>query len=618
MEDFNKEKNSSENGFVPDYTPLDPWAKNAQAERADDGVPQTAAGVAETQETVQQSTPVTQETAQQGTPVIQETAQGEAQKGAVANESAKPSFENNPNASFAEAHTEAPAQAPQADPMRQTTPPYAQGAHGAPGAQGTPGFAPGQQPYGYQAQQAPFRPQPQPQSQQATQYPPQHPQQPQNGFSVNRDSGEYRYVPPFAQGYDPHAQQRFTPPQPPKPEKPAKEKKHKSGRRFSTAAIVLIVCATVLLSFGSGMAGALIVGNTSQSSGGTSAVNGSSDSGAVIYKSPVTSDEDEDAEGLSGLCALVSDSVVEISTEFQKSYGNFQYVNGGAGSGVIISADGYIITNNHVITDESTGKLADSVKVRLTDGSEYDAKVVGHDSDSDIAVIKIEAKNLSPAVLGSSDSLKVGEQVIAVGNPLGELGGTVTGGIISATNREISVDNNMMNLIQIDAAINPGNSGGGLFNMKGELIGIVNAKSTGSDVEGLGFAIPIDEAGRVAEELISNGYVSGKSYVGISLTDITDSFTAYYYFKNQSTGVYITQVQEGYNDGVLQYGDRIAAIDGTEISSSADVKEIVKEHKVGDEMTFTVSRNGKMTDVTVKCYEYVPQSDVSFGSESAG
>lgn len=607
MEDFNKEKNSSENGFAPDYTPLDPWAKNAQAEGADDGVPQTAAGAAETQETAQQSAPVTQE-----------TAQGETPQGAGINESAQPSFETAPNTSFAEARTEAPAQAPQADPIRQTPPPYAEGAHGAPGAQGTPGFAPGQQPYGYQAQQAPFRPQPQPQSQQATQYPPQHPQQPQNGFSVNRDSGEYRYVPPFAQGYDPHAQQRFTPPQPPKPEKPAKEKKHKCGRRFSTAAIVLIVCATVLLSFGSGMAGALIVGNTSQSSDGTSAVSGSSDSGAVIYKSPVTVDEDEDAEGLSGLCALVSDSVVEISTEFQKSYGNFQYVNGGAGSGVIISADGYIITNNHVITDESTGKLADSVKVRLTDGSEYDAKVIGHDSDSDIAVIKIEAKNLSPAVLGSSDSLKVGEQVIAVGNPLGELGGTVTGGIISATNREISVDSNMMNLIQIDAAINPGNSGGGLFNMKGELIGIVNAKSTGSDVEGLGFAIPIDEAGRVAEELISNGYVSGKSYVGISLTDITDSFTAYYYFKNQSTGVYITQVQEGYNDGVLQYGDRIAAIDGTEISSSADVKEIVKEHKVGDEMTFTVSRNGKMTDVTVKCYEYVPQSDVSFESEDVG
>lgn len=616
MEDFNKEKNSSENGFAPNYTPLDPWAKNAQAEGADDGVPQATAGAAETQETAQQSTPVTQETAQQGTPITQETAQGETPQGAGINESAQPSFETAPNASFAEAHTEAPAQAPRPDPMRQTTPPYAQGAHGAPGAQGTPGFAPGQQPYGYQAQHSPFRPQPQPQ--QAPQYPPQHPQQPQNGFSVNRDSGEYRYVPPFAQGYDPHAQQRFTPPQPPKPEKPAKEKKHKSGRRFSTAAIVLIVCATVLLSFGSGMAGALIVGNTSQSSDGTSSVGGSSDGGVVVYKSPVTSDEDEDAEGLSGLCALVSDSVVEISTEFQKSYGNFQYVNGGAGSGVIISADGYIITNNHVITDESTGKLADSVKVRLTDGSEYDAKVIGHDSDSDIAVIKIEAKNLSPAVLGSSDSLKVGEQVIAVGNPLGELGGTVTGGIISATNREISVDNNMMNLIQIDAAINPGNSGGGLFNMKGELIGIVNAKSTGSDVEGLGFAIPIDEAGRVAEELISNGYVSGKSYVGISLTDITDSFTAYYYFKNQSTGVYITQVQEGYNDGVLQYGDRIAAIDGTEISSSADVKEIVKEHKVGDEMTFTVSRNGKMTDVTVKCYEYVPRSDVSFGSEAAG
>ena len=168
-----------------------------------------------------------------------------------------------------------------------------------------------------------------------------------------------------------------------------------------------------------------------------------------------------------------------------------------------------------------------------------------------------------------------------------------------------------MTLIQIDAAINPGNSGGGLFNMDGELIGIVNAKSTGTDVEGLGFAIPVNEAVDIASELRSNGYVSGRTYIGISLADVTDNFTAYYYFRSENAGVYISQVQEGYNDGVLQYGDRITAIDGDEISSSQDVKDAVKSHKVGDKMKFTVSRQGKLIEVEVTCYEYVP-GDVSF------
>jgi len=227
----------------------------------------------------------------------------------------------------------------------------------------------------------------------------------------------------------------------------------------------------------------------------------------------------------------------------------------------------------------------------------------------------VDGKGLSAARVGNSDSIKVGEQVIAVGNPLGELGGTVTSGIVSATNREINVENNKMTLIQIDAAINPGNSGGGLFNTKGELIGIVNAKTTDVTVEGLGFAIPVNEAVNVAEELEKHGYVTGKTHIGISLTDVTDSFTAYYYFRSESTGVYITSVQEGYNEDVLEYGDRITAINDVEVSSTADVKEIVSESKVGDKLIFTVSRQGKLKDVEVTCYEYVPQEDVSFDEE---
>ncbi len=480
-------------------------------------------------------------------------------------------------------------------------------------AEHTPNYGAHAQPqYQPQPQQQPLQQaQPRPQQNPGNPYGSQDPAQSgASGYNYNQNSGEYRYVPPMA----PHnnVPGTTTPPPPHRPDmgvgQPAAAggKKEKSGRTFSTGAIVLIICACVLLSFGAGMLGAMLVG--------TGSVDSSGDP-MVIYKNNDSkndaAEDTVDDTSLVGVCAMVSDSVVEITTEYKTSYGNYQYVNEGAGSGVIISDNGYIITNNHVVTDTQSGDVADGVKVRLTDGTEYDAEVIGHDSDTDIAIIKIEAENLSAATVGDSDTLKVGEQVIAVGNPLGELGGTVTRGIISATNREISVDNNRMTLIQIDAAINPGNSGGGLFNMKGELIGVVNAKSTGVDVEGLGFAIPVNEAIDVAGELRTNGYVSGRTYIGISLTDVTDSFTAYYYFRSENAGVYISQVQDGYNDGVLKYGDRITAIDGDEVSSSQDVKDAVKSHKVGDKMKFAISRQGKLIEVEVTCYEYVP-GGVSF------
>ncbi len=437
-------------------------------------------------------------------------------------------------------------------------------------------------------------------------------------------SGEYRYVPPYANVGANTRRPMNTPPYAPgpqpAPQRPPKEKKEKvrTVRTFPTVALVLILVGSVILSFAAGIAGALLVSGGFEMNENT--IEENKEHGELIVNKNEGSEDDgsssavlEGEYDLTDVCAVVSASVVEITTEFNQTYyGYYQYVQEGAGSGVIISEDGYLLTNAHVITDSQSGKTADAIKVRLTNGEEYDATVIGNDSDSDIALLKIEGDSFTPATIGNSDTIEVGEKILAVGNPLGELGGTVTSGIVSATNREISVENNKMTLIQIDAAINPGNSGGGLFNTKGELIGIVNAKTTDVTVEGLGFAIPVNEAISVAEELEAHGYVTGRTHIGISLTDVTDSFTAYYYFRTEVTGVYVVNVQEGYNEEVLQYGDRITAINGDEITSSEDVKEIVKSSEVGDVLTFTISREGKLIEVNVTCYEYVPQNDVSF------
>ena len=303
----------------------------------------------------------------------------------------------------------------------------------------------------------------------------------------------------------------------------------------------------------------------------------------------------------------VGPSVVEVTTE-TVSYSNFfgQYVTSGAGSGVIISEDGYIITNNHVI--EGAG----SIKVRLSDKTEYDATLVGTDSKTDIAVLKIEATGLTPAVIGDSDTLKVGEFALAVGNPLGTLGGTVTDGIISALNRDITVNNQTMSLLQTNAAVNPGNSGGGLFNERGELIGIVNAKSDGSDVEGLGFAIPINTAMEVAESLMTTGYVTGRPAMGVSVLAVTDMQTAMQYGVSQM-GVYIVQVNEGgaADKAGLEAGDLLVSIDGNAISTTSDVTSILDEHAVGDTIEVQVVRGKQMVEVSLTLQESQPETQTA-------
>ncbi len=298
---------------------------------------------------------------------------------------------------------------------------------------------------------------------------------------------------------------------------------------------------------------------------------------------------------VSDIVEKCKDSVVEITTESASSGNSIfgQYVSQGAGSGVIISKDGYIVTNNHVVSG------ATSLKVTTTDGTEYDASVVGKDSQTDLAVIKVDANNLQAATLGDSDILQVGDPAIAIGNPLGELGGTVTTGIISATDRQITIDDETMTLLQTDAAINPGNSGGGLFNADGNLIGIVNAKESSTGIEGLGFAIPITPAQDIITELMQNGSVTSRPALNVSLYDYTSNNQGQY--SKYKDGCYIVQiVKNGAADKAgLKQNDRILSFDGEQIQSTSDVKNVLKKHKIGDTIKMVVERDSKKITVEI-------------------
>lgn len=320
--------------------------------------------------------------------------------------------------------------------------------------------------------------------------------------------------------------------------------------------------------------------------------NGNNPTTQVVYV------DKEGNYSIADAAAMVKNSVVEIQTEVVTKSSYFgQYVSSGAGSGVIYTNDGYIITNHHVIDG------ATSITVILNDGTKYSAALIGSDSKTDLAILKIEATNLPAAVLGNSDMLVVGEQVFAIGNPLGELGGSVSEGIISAKDREIQIENQTMTLLQTTAAVNPGNSGGGLFNLKGELVGIVNAKSSGSDVEGLGFAIPISTAKDIINDLVNHGYVTGRPQLGIAAYEISDYYSAMRYGVNQ-LGIYVADVTI---PNGLEKGDLIVEIDDMMITNWASLTAALDEHKIGDVLNVTVYRNGKKRDVKVTLTEYKPQ-----------
>lgn len=304
----------------------------------------------------------------------------------------------------------------------------------------------------------------------------------------------------------------------------------------------------------------------------------------------------------------VAASVVEISTEtVTQSHRPGQQVTTGAGSGVIVSKEGFIITNHHVIEGAS------SITVRLNSGKEFSARLIGSDERSDIAVLWIDAKGteLTVATLGASFDLVAGEDILAIGNPLGSLGGTVTEGMISATARQISVNGVVMTLLQVSAPINPGNSGGGLFNMAGELIGVVNAKVSSEEIEGLGFAIPIDTAYGIILEIIEYGYIKGRPALGFTVVDVTSVQTAMRYFNSFYTGVYV------YNEGhdVMKYGDLILSADGVEITSSEDLLEMVAGKSVGDTMELVIYRDRTKQTVTITVAEQKPDTAAASANE---
>lgn len=295
------------------------------------------------------------------------------------------------------------------------------------------------------------------------------------------------------------------------------------------------------------------------------------------------------------------DSVVSITTESVTNDMWLQnYVTQGAGSGVIIQSDGYIITCEHVISG------ARKVTVTLRNGKEYNAEIIGADADNDIAVIKIDAKNLQEVTYGDSSKLVVGDQVVAIGNPLGTLSGTATTGIISALNRNLTIDNRTLNLFQTDASINPGNSGGGMFDTSGNLIGIVEAKSTGSDIDGLGFATPINKAAKIAKEIIETGKdikSKGNSdstkqnvIIGIMVVPVDEQTAKEYGYAHGGLLIKSVNSQEATTAG-LQSGDIIFKADGETIKTNEDLAKILATKKEGDTVKLSIARENGLTSV---------------------
>ena len=294
-------------------------------------------------------------------------------------------------------------------------------------------------------------------------------------------------------------------------------------------------------------------------------------------------------------------STVGITTSVTTNFWGYQSTSAASGSGFIISDDGYILTNFHVIEDSS------SISVSMYNGDSYDAALIGYDESNDIAVLKIDAEGLAPVILGDSDNLNVGDSVVAIGNPLGELTFTLTSGAISAKDREVTLSSSVtMNLLQTDCAINSGNSGGALFNLYGEVIGVTNAKystssSSSASIDNIGFAIPINSVMSIVESIIEKGYIS-KPYIGISVLDVSAETQQY----GIPAGAAIQSVAENSPaaQAGLQRGDVITAVDGTAINSS-ELISCIGQAEIGQQMVFSIYRQGDTLEVTVTVGEQI-------------
>ena len=358
--------------------------------------------------------------------------------------------------------------------------------------------------------------------------------------------------------------------------------------------IALVLCCTILgmaAGFGGGYLGASAAAKSRQASP-TMVYEGERETRPIDITKVDTSELMTPAE----VYAQNVNSTVGIRTSITSTnFWGYQTTSAASGSGFIISSDGYILTNFHVIESSS------SVTVTTYDGTEYDAEIIGYDQSMDIAVLKIDAKELVPVVLGRSETLNVGDDVIAIGNPLGELTFSLTRGVVSALDRQVTLSGNVtMELIQTDCAINSGNSGGALFNMYGEVVGITNAKysssSSGASIDNIGFAIPVDDIRDIVDSIITNGYIV-EPYIGVSVSTVSNEATGY----GLPGGASVQQIAEGSpaEKAGLQVNDIITAVNGTEISSSGELVEIVGNCAPGDELTLSVYRQGETLELTL-------------------
>ena len=395
------------------------------------------------------------------------------------------------------------------------------------------------------------------------------------------------------QGYQP--QYSYQPQPDTAPEAPQKPKKNRTGAKVTALVLSCALVGGAMGFGGSALQNHLAAKNadTEEAQQASVVYEGSRETSVINIAQIDTSKEMTPAE----VYAQNVNSTVGIRTSITTNYWGYQTQSAAAGSGFILSADGYVLTNYHVVEN------SDSITVSLYNGEEYDATLVGCDQSNDIAVLKIDAEGLTPAVLGDSDNLNVGDQVVAIGNPLGELTFSLTTGAVSALNREVTLSSNVtMDLIQTDCAINSGNSGGALFNLYGEVIGITNAKysssSSGSEasIDNIGFAIPMNHVKNIVKSIIETGSIT-KPYIGVTVTAVSSEAQAY----GLPTGAAVRSVEEDSPaaKGGLEANDIITEVNGTTITSSSDLVSYVGEQAPGDELKLKVYRQGKTLDITV-------------------
>ncbi len=433
------------------------------------------------------------------------------------------------------------------------------------------------------------------------------------------DNGEYHFVKPEQNlyedaefvpcGEDTEVPKYYVPAEKkPKEEKPRdKTVISKAKKRFIKYVCACLVCALIGGAVGGVVSWKVMEGNAEAQSNSDKPISTGTSDAAISSK----------ANDKNDIYSLGCKQAVGVTTEVTTTNWFGQTSSSAvSGSGFVVTADGYIVTNYHVI--EYAYKYNYKVSVMFYDGTTYEATIVGVDESNDIAVLKIDATGLSPIDVGDSESIQVGEEVYAIGNPLGELAFTMTTGHVSALGRSIvtSEKSSAISMFQFDAAVNSGNSGGPLYNSNGEVIGVVTAKYSSSGVEGLGFAIPINDAIDIANDLITKGYVTGKAYLGANIDNRYNSVYANYY--KMPEGAYVFNVEKGScaEKCGLSAGDIITKLGDEEVKGFKDLDSAIRQYKAGDTADITVYRSGTYTTLKVTFDESKPNTDSNGVNES--